>query len=119
MAHEGKDRVVKPKILCVDDEPNVLAAFQLNLRREFEVLAASSGEQALAILESTRDIKVLMCDMRMPRMNGAAVLTRARELYPSVSRVLLTGQADTASRSAPSTTARSFATSRSPAIASR
>lgn len=97
MAHEGKDRVVKPKILCVDDEPNVLAAFQLNLRREFEVLAASSGEQALAILESTRDIKVLMCDMRMPRMNGAAVLTRARELYPSVSRVLLTGQADTAS----------------------
>lgn len=88
---------VKPKILCVDDEPNVLAAFQLNLRREFEVVPALNGEQALAILESTSDIKVLMCDMRMPRMNGAAVLTRARELYPHISRVLLTGQADTSS----------------------
>ena len=88
---------MKPLILCVDDEPNVLAAFQLNLRREFEVLAASSGEQALALLESTPGIKVLMCDMRMPRMNGAAVLTRARELYPDITRVLLTGQADVSS----------------------
>jgi response regulator RpfG family c-di-GMP phosphodiesterase len=89
--------IVKPKILCVDDEPNVLAAFQLNLRRDFEVVAANGGEQALSILETTPDIKVLMCDMRMPRMNGAAVLTRARELYPHISRVLLTGQADTSS----------------------
>ncbi|MEO6777453.1 MAG: response regulator [Kofleriaceae bacterium] len=88
---------MKPKILCVDDEPNVLTGFQLNLRRDFEVLVASSGDQALAILEATPDIKVLMCDMRMPRMNGAAMLTRARELYPHITRVLLTGQADVSS----------------------
>src|ERR1700709_97668 len=38
-----------------------------------------------------------MSKRQMPRMNGAAVLTRARELYPHISRVLLTGQADTSS----------------------
>ena len=94
MVSGGENGVVKPKVLCVDDEPNVLAAMQLTLRREFEVLGAVNGEQALAILESTPDLAVLMCDMRMPRMNGAAVLGRARELYPDVTRLLLTGQAD-------------------------
>ena len=50
-------------------------------------------------------------------MNGAAVLTRAREIASDVTRILLTGQADTSSRSARSTTARSFASSPSRAIA--
>ncbi len=85
------------KILCVDDEPNVLAGMQLNLRREFDVLAAANGEQAMAVLEATPDIAVIVCDMRMPRMNGAAVLTRCRELYPEITRVLLTGQTDMSS----------------------
>jgi CheY-like chemotaxis protein len=85
---------MKPKVLCVDDEPNVLAAMQLTLRREFEVVTADSGEMALTILETVPDVAVLMCDMRMPRMNGAALLARVRELHPEISRVLLTGQAD-------------------------
>jgi len=85
---------MKPKILCVDDEPNVLAAMQLGLRREFEVVAAGSGEAALTMLETVHDVAVLMCDMRMPGMNGAALLARVRELHPEISRVLLTGQAD-------------------------
>ncbi|HEX7699955.1 MAG TPA: response regulator, partial [Kofleriaceae bacterium] len=60
-----------PRVLFVDDEPNVLAGMQLNLRREFEVIGAANGEQALQILETTPDLAVLVCDMRMPRMNGA------------------------------------------------
>ncbi len=87
----------KLKILCVDDEPNVLAGMQLNLRREYDILGAANGEQAMAILEATPDIVVIVCDMRMPKMNGAAVLTRCRELYPEITRILLTGQTDMAS----------------------
>lgn len=83
-----------PRVLFVDDEPNLLAGMQLNLRREFEVLIANSGEEALTILAATPDLAVLVCDMRMPRMNGAAVLTRACAIAPSVTRILLTGQSD-------------------------
>lgn len=85
---------MKPKVLCVDDEPNVLAGMQLNLRKDFEVLVAEGGDAALAVVESTPDLAVILCDMRMPRMNGAALLTRMHERYPDVTRVLLTGQAD-------------------------
>ena len=83
-----------PRVLFVDDEPNVLAGMQLNLRREFDVLVANNGEEALTILAATPDLAVLVCDMRMPRMNGAAVLMRACEIAPSVTRILLTGQSD-------------------------
>ncbi len=41
------------KILCVDDEPNVLAGIQLNLRREFDILAAANGERAMAMLKTS------------------------------------------------------------------
>lgn len=88
---------MKPKILCIDDEPNMLASMQLTLRRDFEVVVASSGEQGLQLIDAVPDIVVMVCDMRMPRMNGAAVLSRARELRPDITRILLTGQADTAS----------------------
>ena len=84
----------RAKVLFVDDEPNLLAGMQLNLRRDYDVLVAPSGDEALTILAATPDLAVLVCDMRMPRMNGAAVLARARESAPSVTRILLTGQAD-------------------------
>ncbi|MFT3694238.1 MAG: response regulator [Kofleriaceae bacterium] len=88
---------MKPKILCIDDEPNMLASMQLTLRRDFDIVVASSGEMGLQLLETTPDVVVIISDMRMPKMNGAAVLTRAREMRPDVTRILLTGQADTQS----------------------
>jgi FixJ family two-component response regulator len=86
--------VSRPRVLFVDDEPNLLAGMQLNLRREFDVVIANNGEEALTILAATPDLSVLVCDMRMPRMNGAVVLTRACQIAPSVTRILLTGQSD-------------------------
>lgn len=83
-----------PRVLFVDDEPNLLAGMQLNLRREFSVLVANGGEEALTTLAATPDLAVLVCDMRMPRMNGAVVLARACQIAPSVTRILLTGQSD-------------------------
>lgn len=84
----------KAKILCVDDEPNVLEGLMLNLRRQYDVRTAPGGDEALAILAREKDIVVLMSDMRMPGMNGAQLLAKARELAPDVTRMLLTGQAD-------------------------
>lgn len=84
----------KPRILCVDDEPNVLEGLSLHLRRHYDVLTAGSGVEALDVLGREHDIAVIMSDMRMPGMDGATLLARARQIAPESVRMLLTGQAD-------------------------
>ncbi len=82
------------KILCVDDEAQVLEGLSLQLGRRYEVLTALSGAQALEILQREDRIAVLISDMRMPRMDGATFLARARTIAPNAARILLTGQTD-------------------------
>jgi response regulator RpfG family c-di-GMP phosphodiesterase len=82
------------RILCVDDEPNVLEGLSLHLRRRYDVLTATSGAAALELLAKDRTIAVVISDMRMPIMDGAVFLSRARDAHPNVVRMLLTGQAD-------------------------
>lgn len=84
------------KILCVDDEPQILAALSLQLGRYYQVSTATSGEAALQLLAKQRDFAVILSDMRMPGMDGAMFLARARLLAPDARRMLLTGQTDLA-----------------------
>ncbi|MEX8193888.1 HD domain-containing phosphohydrolase [Comamonas guangdongensis] len=82
------------RILCVDDEPHIAAALRRLLRGAgHAVHLASSGEEALALLEA-ESIDLVISDMRMPGMDGAQLLARVRERWPAVGRVLLTGYAD-------------------------
>jgi response regulator RpfG family c-di-GMP phosphodiesterase len=84
----------------VDDEPNVLEALALNLRRRFEVVTATEGAKALVLLkelESAGGTAVVVSDMRMPGMDGATFLTQVRQMLPNTVRILLTGQTDLAS----------------------
>ena len=84
----------KPHILCVDDEPQVLESIKLNLRRSYSVSTALNGVEALTVLSQSQDIAVIVSDMRMPSMNGAVFLAKARQLAPDAVRMLLTGQSD-------------------------
>jgi CheY-like chemotaxis protein len=84
----------RPRLLFVDDEPAVLEALAVNLRRGFDVVTVTSGEAGLEYLQAESDFCVVVSDMRMPRMDGATFLARAREVAPDVVRILLTGQAD-------------------------
>jgi CheY-like chemotaxis protein len=84
----------RPKILCVDDEPAVLEGLGLHLRRRFEVLTAPGGAQGLEILKSDPQVVVVMSDMRMPGMDGATFLSRARQIAPDTVRLLLSGHSD-------------------------
>jgi response regulator RpfG family c-di-GMP phosphodiesterase len=84
---------LKPRVLCVDDEPLVLQGLRRNLRR-FEVVIADGGPAALRIMQEEAPFAVIVSDMRMPVMNGAEFLARAREQAPESVRVLLTGHAD-------------------------
>lgn len=87
-------RATGATILCVDDEPNILSA----LRRAFRVggyriLTANGGAEALQLLE-TEPVDLIISDMRMPGMDGAQFLEKARARWPDTVRMLLTGHAD-------------------------
>ncbi len=84
----------KPKILCVDDDPNLVQSLALVLRKDFDVHTAATAEDALKKLRDIEDLAVVVSDMRMPRMDGAAFLHQALLRRPEATRILLTGQAD-------------------------
>lgn len=83
-----------PRILCVDDEPNLLAALERSLFDQFDVVTAIGGEAGLVAMSEGAPFDVIVSDMRMPGMDGAAFLAQARERAPDTVRILLTGQAD-------------------------
>jgi len=85
---------IHPRILLVDDEPNVLEGLRLKLARRYLVERAESGQEGLEILARGDEFAVVCSDMRMPGMSGAEFLAEVREKYPDTSRILLTGFAD-------------------------
>ena len=81
-------------VLCVDDEPSMLAAYRLFLGAKFIVETASDGETALAMLAEQGPFAVVMSDLHMPGMDGVQLLGRVGKRYPDTVRVLITGHAD-------------------------
>ena len=83
-----------PTILLVDDEESILNSLRRLLRGQpYDVLLAGSGAQALEIM-AAQPIDLVMTDARMPTMDGAMLLAETHRLYPSTTRILLTGYAD-------------------------
>lgn len=83
-------------VLFVDDEPNILSGLKRMLRpmrNDIDFYFADDGLKALDILQK-KTIQVIVSDMRMPGMDGAALLASVQEKYPQVIRIMLTGQAD-------------------------
>jgi len=83
-------------VLFVDDEQGVLDGLRrmlFPLRREWNQLFAGSGEEALRMLDE-HPVDVIVSDMRMPGMDGAALLREVRRRHPEVIRFVLTGQTD-------------------------
>jgi response regulator RpfG family c-di-GMP phosphodiesterase len=82
------------KILCVDDEPNILRAFERQLRGHFEVVTAQEPHQALQMIAENGPFAIVVSDLRMPDMNGIDFLSHVRQIAPDTVRVMLTGNAD-------------------------
>jgi two-component system response regulator HupR/HoxA len=77
-------------VLLVDDEQGMRDVLTLGLNRHFEVESARSTHEAELML-GTREFDVVVCDHMMPDEEGLPFLIRARERYPKVQRILLTG----------------------------
>lgn len=94
---------VRPVILAVDDDAEVLAAIERDLRyryrSDYRIVAAGSGEAALDAIREFKirgvPIALFLVDQRMPGMSGTELLGEARKLYPDARKVLLTAYADT------------------------
>ena len=87
---------VKKRILFVDDEPMILKLFEImfeRLRTEWEMDFANSGFTAVQLMAKA-PYDVIVSDMRMPRMNGAELLTEVMRSYPKTARIILSGFAD-------------------------
>jgi response regulator RpfG family c-di-GMP phosphodiesterase len=81
------------KVLFVDDERHILDAFRNNLRKRFAVTTAQGPEAGLQALETEGPFATVVSDLKMPGMDGVAFLSRAREISPDTTRIMLTGHA--------------------------
>lgn len=85
---------MRPTILFVDDEPNIINSLRRSLRKEpYKLLSATSGREALQIL-AQEPVDIVISDERMPGMTGANLVSQIRHQYPEVICMILTGQAD-------------------------
>lgn len=83
-------------LLFVDDEPSILKAMQRLFRNQgYQTKTAGSGAEGLEVLRTSEvPISLIISDQRMPEMNGAQFLERAKALAPEAMRFLLTGYSD-------------------------
>jgi len=83
-------------LLLVDDEPSITKALKRLFRKEgYRILTADSGYSGLEVLQaSDRPVSLIISDQRMPGMNGAEFLEKARAIHPDAVRFLLTGYSD-------------------------
>jgi DNA-binding NtrC family response regulator len=87
------------KILLIDDERLVRMSLEkLLLKNGFEVIACESGAQAIAAVKS-KNISLIICDVRMPKIDGITTLKEIRSFLEShhrspIPEILITGYAD-------------------------
>lgn len=82
------------RILIVDDEKNLLAGLERQLRGTFNIVTAEGGLLGLQELQENGPFAVIVSDMRMPDMNGIQFLVKASEMSPDTVRMMLTGNTD-------------------------
>jgi DNA-binding NtrC family response regulator len=84
--------MAKPHILVVDDRENRVRLLEKVLRADAVIHSASSGTEAVQLLE-TRRVAAVVCDLRMPDMSGIDVLRFSKRLQPGAEFVLMTAYA--------------------------
>lgn len=93
-ARDRRKKATKHKILVVDDEPDNLDLLYRTFYRDFSVIKAQNGHDALAMLAEQGDIAVIISDQRMPGMSGTELLRLTADRYPNSIRIMLTGYTD-------------------------
>ena len=88
---------MKHKLLLIDDEEEIRKTIRLQLEgTDFEILEAEDGEKGIQVLtnENILEVDVIICDVRMPKINGIDAVAYFRQEYPSIPVIVLTGYPD-------------------------
>ena len=85
---------VRPILVIVDDEADVLQSVRNLLRMDYQVVTFQKGSDALDFLRSTPRVHVILSDQKMPGMSGVEVLRQAMTISPETTRLLFTAYAD-------------------------
>jgi len=95
--NQAKPRImsrIMPRIMLIDDEPGVIFALKLMLEAlECEVLPFSQGKLALETLKTDQRFDFILCDLRMPELDGFDVLTAVKSLNSNIPFILISGHA--------------------------
>jgi len=82
-------------VLLVDDEVEFVETFSERLvMRDLEISKAFSGEEALQVLETNKNIEIVILDVKMPGMNGIETLAQIKAKFPLVEVIMLSGHTD-------------------------
>lgn len=80
-----------PRVLVVDDEPEAVELLtEFVTSRGYDVITASSGEEALCKVKEAQPHNLILLDVHMPKMNGLEVLRRVREIDREVGIIMVT-----------------------------
>jgi response regulator RpfG family c-di-GMP phosphodiesterase len=90
----GRGLDTRPRVLCVDDEEEVLDALRRVLGARFLVDTAPGARDALEMIDGESIYAAVLSDRRMPGMDGVAFLAECRVRSPATARLLLTAQLD-------------------------
>jgi response regulator RpfG family c-di-GMP phosphodiesterase len=82
------------RVLFVDDDPQLTAAFGRAYRKRYDFHSASSGDEGLERIRTSMPFAAVVADMRMPGMDGVEFLAQVKGISPDTTRIMLTGQAD-------------------------
>ena len=98
MAWLVSDRAVEGRVLVVDDEEQVRKVVGTTLKKGgYDVEEAGDGAKAIEVLNSGENpmmVDVIICDIRMPRINGTEAIKYFRSQYPSTPVIVLTAYPD-------------------------
>ena len=79
------------KILICDDEEGIRESLKLILGDHYNLIVLDNGSQCLECLEKSKDIKLVLLDIKMPQINGLDILQQIKEKRPDVKVIIVTG----------------------------
>ena len=87
------------RVMIVDDEPDIRKVVRMTLHKAgYDVVEAEDGQKAIEVINTGENrlmLDVIICDIRMPKINGVEAITYFRKEYPRVPLIVLTGFPDT------------------------
>jgi two-component system chemotaxis response regulator CheY len=94
----GNASNTKGKILVIDDEEDVREVLRIHLESaKYNIIEAENGEEAIKLMKSGANllqVGLIICDIRMPKVNGVEAIEYLKENAPSIPIIVVTGYPD-------------------------